>query len=77
MKITLRDYKNSAVIAECNLIDDGVYKLLGAPASFKRECEEALYFANNADATQGTIADDWSDDYNTPINPYMTWELTK
>lgn len=77
MKITLRDYKDSAVIAECNLIDDGVYKLLNCPASFKRECEEALYFVNNADAKSGVIADEWSDDYNTPTNPYMTWNLTK
>jgi hypothetical protein len=75
MRLILRDYKNSNVIAECNLIDDDIYKLSNCPASFRRECEEALYFANNADATQGTIADDWSDDYNTPINPYMAWEI--
>ncbi len=77
MKITLKDYKTSEIISAINLIDGDIYRLENSGTSFSYEFTEALYFVNNADAESGVIADDWSDDYSAPINPYMTWELTK
>jgi hypothetical protein len=77
MKITLKDYKTSEIISAINLIDGDIYRLENSGVSFSYEFTEALYFVNNADAKSGVIADDWSDDYSAPINPYMTWELTK
>lgn len=77
MKITLKDYATGEIISAINLIDGDVYRLESSGASFSHEFNEALYFVNNADSESGVIADDWSDDYETPINPYMTWSLTK
>ena len=77
MRITLKDYETGEIISTANLIDGDVYQLANRNESFFSEFTEALYFINNADAESGVIADDWSDDYKTPVNPYMIWSLTK
>ena len=77
MRITLKDYEAGAIVGTANLLAGDVYQLASCSESFLYEFTEALYFINNADAESGIIADDWSDDYETPINPYMTWDLTK
>ena len=77
MKLTLKDYTTGEIISAVNLIDGDVYRLESSGASFSSEFKEALYFVNNADAESGVIADEWTDDYKKPINPYMIWSLTK
>ena len=77
MKITVKDYTTGEIISGVNLIDGDVYRLARPHPTWYKEYAEALYFVNNADAKSGVIADEWSDDYKTPINPYMTWSLTK
>ena len=77
MRITLKDYETGEIVSTAKLQRGDVYQLASSNTSFFSEFTEALYFINNADAESGIIADDWSDDYETPINPYMTWDLTK
>jgi hypothetical protein len=77
MKIILKDYATGKTVSTANVLDGDVYQLANCSESFLYEFNEALYFINNADAESGIIADDWSDDYKTPINPYLTWNLTK
>jgi len=77
MKITLRDYKTKEFVNEEEIVDVGVYILSRPSPTWYSEYAEALYFINNADAMSGVIADDWTDDYDTPIRPYMTYEVTE
>jgi hypothetical protein len=77
MKITLRDYKTNEFVDYEDIVDVGVYILARPSPVWDKEYAEALYFINNADAMGGVIADDWTDDYDTPIRPYMTYEVSK
>jgi hypothetical protein len=77
MKITLRDYETNEFVDYEDIVDVGVYILSRPSRLWDKEYAEALYFINNADAMDGVIADDWTDDYDTPIRPYMTYEVTK
>jgi hypothetical protein len=77
MKIILRDYKTHDLVSQEEIVDVGVYILSRPSPTWYREYAEALYFINNSDAMDGVIADDWTDDYDTPINPYMTYEVSK
>jgi hypothetical protein len=77
MKIILRDYKTNEFVDYEDIVDVGVYILARPSRVWDKEYAEALYFINNSDAMDGVIADDWTDDYDTPINPYMTYEVTK
>lgn len=77
MKIILRDYKTHDLVDQEDIVDVGVYILARPSPTWYKEYAEALYFINNADAMDGVIADDWTDDYDTPIKPYMTFEVTK
>ncbi len=77
MKIILRDYKTKEFVDYEDIVDVGVYILARPSPTWHSEYAEALYFINNADAMSGVIADDWTDDYDTPIKPYMTFEVTK
>jgi hypothetical protein len=77
MKITLRDYKTNEFVDYEDIVDVGVYILARPSRVWDKEYSEALYFINNADAMDGVIADDWTDDYDTPIRPYMTYEVSQ
>jgi hypothetical protein len=77
MKIILRDYKTNLLVNEEDIVDVGVYILARPSPTWYKEYAEALYFINNADAMNGVIADDWTDDYDTPIRPYMTYEVSQ
>jgi hypothetical protein len=77
MKIILRDYKTNLLVNEEDIVDVGVYILSRPSPTWYKEYAEALYFINNADAMNGVIADDWTDDYDTPIRPYMTYEVSQ
>jgi len=77
MKITLRDYQTKEFVNSMDIVDKGVFVLEKPSPTWYREYAEALYFINNADAMTGVIADDWTDDYGTPIKPYMTYEVSK
>jgi hypothetical protein len=77
MKIILRDYKTHDLVDEEAIVDVGVYILARPSPTWYSEYAEALYFINNADAMNGVIADDWTDDYDTPIRPYMTYEVSQ
>ena len=76
MRLILRDYQTKEPVSERCLIDTGVYRLAAEGNTWEHEYAEALYFINNADCTTGIIADDWTDN-GEPINPYMTFEVTK
>lgn len=75
MKIILKDYKTKEFVSEEEIVDLGVYVLARPHPTWYKEYAEALYFINNADAMTGVIADDWADE--TPINPYMTYEVSQ
>jgi len=77
MKIILKDYKTKEFVSEEEIVDLGVYVLARPHPTWYKEYAEALYFINNADAMDGVIADDWAHDYDTPIRPYMTYEVSK
>lgn len=77
MKIILKDYKTHELVSEEDIVDVGVYILARPHPTWYKEYEEALYFINNADAMSGVLADDWTDDFDTPIKPYMTYEVSK
>jgi hypothetical protein len=77
MKIILKDYKTKEFISEEDIVDVGVFILSRPNHTWHKEYTEALYFINNADAMDGVIADDWTDDYDTPIRPYLTYEVSK
>ena len=77
MKIILRDYKTNLLVNKEDIVDVGVYILSRPSPTWYKEYAEALYFINNADAMNGVIADDWTDDYDTPIRPYMTYEVSQ
>jgi hypothetical protein len=77
MKIILRDYKTHDLVDQEEIVDVGVYILSRSSPTWYREYAEALYFINNSDAMDGVIADDWTDDCDTPIRPYMTFEVSK
>jgi hypothetical protein len=79
MKLTLKDFATDAPVITVALefveiCDQQVYVCVTNPASFADEIEQALYGLNNGEQS-GVIADNWSDDYQTPINPYMTWSF--
>lgn len=77
MKIVLKDYKTKEFVSEEDIVDVGVYILARPSPTWYREYAEALYFINNADAMTGVIADEWLDDFDTPVRPYMTYEATE
>ena len=71
MKITLTDYNTGAVIASRQVtLGEFGYVYRGIPKTWFDEFEQALYALNNGEP-DGVIADNWSDDYKTPTNPYM------
>jgi len=82
MKIILKDVKTHDVVAIASLrlehddVANSIYRLIGAPivSTFLNQFEEALYFINNADVTNGVIADTYDDD-GEPVNPYLVFEL--
>jgi hypothetical protein len=79
MKLTLKDFETDAPIftlalETVEICGQHVYVFVNQHASFADEFEQALYGLNNG-SESGVIADEWSDDYQTPINPYMTWNF--
>jgi hypothetical protein len=77
MKITLKDYTTDETIltmpVELIRLDGrSVFITDDQKTPFDDELEIAIYAVNN-DVHSGVLADNWSDDYETPINPYMTW----
>lgn len=71
MNITLTDYKTGARISSRAVTKcEFGYVYRGVPKTWFDEFEQALYALNNGEP-DGVIADNWSDDYKTPINPYM------
>jgi rRNA maturation protein Nop10 len=79
MKLTLKDFETAApvftlALETVEICGQHVYVATAKHASFADEFEQALYGLNNG-SESGVIADNWTDDYQTPINPYMTWSF--
>lgn len=79
MKLTLKDFATdtpifTSALKTVEICGQHVYVSTSKHASFADEFEQALYGLNNG-SESGVIADEWSDDYQTPINPYMTWSF--
>jgi len=67
MKITLTDYVTGKLVAERKVTQcEFGYVFDLNPKTFFDEFEQALYALNNG-KPEGVIADNWSDDYKTPI----------
>jgi hypothetical protein len=75
MQITLTDYATGKLIASRKVTPSKFgYVYRGVPKTWFDEFEQALYALNNGEP-DGVIADNWSDDYKTPVNPYMRFAM--
>jgi hypothetical protein len=77
MKITLKDYTTDKTVLTvpltyATICGRGVFVADVFNPTFNDEIEQAVYAVNNDDHF-GIIADNWSDNYETPIDPYLSW----
>ena len=80
MKITLKDYDTNREVLTSNLMfvevcGQQVYACINKPPErLADEVEQAVYALNN-NVYEGVISDGWSDNYETPTNPYIRWSF--